>query len=664
MCLDRWDVLRRRDASALLLVLAVTAIGAMGFVRLPIDVENAAMKSVGTHQAEVAARAAAEFGVDRTVLLLLAPRSEAAQDPGFEADARTWLAAIRQRPGVTATRLLPGSGAGKRLVAVDLEVGPEGRYAGPVRALIDAANALAPPTHRVCASGFPVGEIAIAEGLVAEQARIVPLVAAALFLLLLACYRRLSLALAPLLATFAGILVLGGVQHALGLAIDPMSALLAPVLLAVGVAGCVHLIEGYVARRRRGEDADTASRATVRDLLLPATLAVATTVAGFAGLLSNPIPAVQRFGLLAILGVTLTCGISILTIPPWLRLFARRVPAPAVHTVVGSWRSLGSRLVAVLGRRARLAVTLTAVVTMGFAWAWSGLRVDTDPILVLPHAHPFRLATERISQQLGGVDTFDLLLEAPQPSLTPMRLALLESELRAMPGIAGPAAVPRQGGRGSYLLPLLLRPAGATAREATFAAAEAAAQRLGWANAHATGMTVLVARDSDTLVRGQVIGLLFTLACLWISMAVGFRSARLATLGMVPNVVPCVLLYGGLALSGRPLSVGSAMIGSVLLGLIVDNTIHYLHGYRRARLLGSGVPGSLRRAYRRSGRAIVVTSLVLALGFAAGISGELVTTREFGVLAAGTILLALAADLLLLPAVVLLGRRPSEARCT
>jgi predicted RND superfamily exporter protein len=160
------------------------------------------------------------------------------------------------------------------------------------------------------------------------------------------------------------------------------------------------------------------------------------------------------------------------------------------------------------------------------------------------------------------------------------------------------------------------------------------------------------------LVRGQLAGLALTLACLFATIAIAFRSVLLGFLGMLPNLLPCLVIYGLMGAAGRPLSVATAMIGSVMLGLVVDDTIHFLYRFRVARAGGTSVTRSLARAIVHAGRPVVITSLVLSVGFAAGLAGNLETTREFSALAAATILGALAADLVLLPALLFALARP------
>jgi predicted RND superfamily exporter protein len=228
----------------------------------------------------------------------------------------------------------------------------------------------------------------------------------------------------------------------------------------------------------------------------------------------------------------------------------------------------------------------------------------------------------------------------------------LQAQLARLEGIVQPAGLPRVAEDGTALVSFLLAPSGTSAREELFAEAEDAAREAGWVEAHATGMAVRTARDSGAIVRGELRGLLATFLALGPCIWIGLRSVRLTLVGLAANTLPCLALHGGLALAGRPMSVASAMIGSVVLGLVVDQAIYFLHGFRGG--LERTTPRvAVARTLRHSGRAMTVTSLVLALGFLAGVAGQLTTTREFGILAAGSILTAWIANVWLLPTLLL-----------
>jgi len=433
------------------------------------------------------------------------------------------------------------------------------------------------------------------------------------------------------------------------------------VLLTVGVAGGVHLVERYLSDRALGLERWDAARDATRDLWLPATLTSFTTVVGFLSLALHPIPAVADFGVFAALGVSLTSLFALVLTPTLLALLDRGVNAAALARRLALWDALGAGLSGWITRRASAVRWASVLLALAGAWAWTGIRVDNDPLRILPPDHALRTDTDLAAAELGGCESFDVLVPAASPLAEPTRLALFASDLFERPGVAGPAGPALRSAGGDLLVQALLEPGGSRVRERLFDAVEDRARAFGASGVRLAGTAVQVARDSARLIRGQMRGLGLTLVVILVVFCLAFRSLRTGLLAMIPNVVPCLVVYGGLALAGRPVSVATAMISSVLLGLIVDDTIHLLHRFRQARERGLARPAAVERALDHAGRPVVVTSLVLAGGFACSLLGRLETSREFGLLAAVTILVALVADLVLLPA-LLVGRDvPREA---
>jgi predicted RND superfamily exporter protein len=154
-----------------------------------------------------------------------------------------------------------------------------------------------------------------------------------------------------------------------------------------------------------------------------------------------------------------------------------------------------------------------------------------------------------------------------------------------------------------------------------------------------------------------------SLAAVWILMALQLRSLRLATLALVPTVLPAVAVVGAMGLLGLSLDVGRAMIGAIVLGIGVDDTVHLLDRWRHESRLGRPSGEAMRRAVRFSGRGVVTSSLALALGFLSLMVSSWQSVSSFGFFAATGIVFALAADLLVLPALVgAAPARPGAAR--
>ena len=159
-----------------------------------------------------------------------------------------------------------------------------------------------------------------------------------------------------------------------------------------------------------------------------------------------------------------------------------------------------------------------------------------------------------------------------------------------------------------------------------------------------------------SLVRDLLTSLVWAFGLIFVTIAILFRSIRLAALAMVPNVLPIVVVLGTMGWLGLHLETLSAMVFSIGLGIAVDDTIHYLARYCAEVRAGHSPEEAVRITTERTGRAIVYTSLVLLIGFGVLYTSAFPPNRSFAVLAGGVIASALAADLWLLPALLLVFR--------
>ena len=650
------SVNKKSDIILLLGLVLLALVSGLGFFSLDLDQENRSMKSRSTVQAAAEALRDREFGQENPLVFMLEPIRPGLVDPMTDLALQPWIQGLRRLEGVRQVRTLPQSHREAFYLVVLIDSADQGRFAERIRSTVEQAREQRPAGYRFYATGQALGEMAISRAMDEERARIVPILLGALFVLLLIAYRSFVLSAGILASALLGILALGGIQWMWGLEVDPISSLLPPVLLTVGVAGSVHLVEAFLGHRAEGLPTGQATQRAFQDLRWPAILTVSTTIAGFLGLLWSPVPAVGQFGLLAGIGVALTCLLTFLWLPAYLRVFARGEPMTRLRCERGGWSHLSSGMAIFLGHRARSVAFGGAALVLFFVWQWMGITVDTHPILILPAHDSFRVETEHIAQALGGIETFDLMLPGPAPRRGMGKIQQLREGLQAEPLVAGLIGVIERSPSGLRRQRILLRPSGTDERARLFQRIEDRAKDLGWSQAVTAGAPVIVAKDSNELVRTQLTGMVFTLLFLWLAMSIGFRSMSLGALGLIPNLVPAILLYGCLAFADRPLSVGSAMIGSILLGLTVDDTIHFLYRYKKSRAFGSSQLVSIARSFRIAGRALAITTLVQAFGFLICIFGALESSREFAVLASITMVVALAADLVLLPSIMLFHR--------
>ena len=130
-------------------------------------------------------------------------------------------------------------------------------------------------------------------------------------------------------------------------------------------------------------------------------------------------------------------------------------------------------------------------------------------------------------------------------------------------------------------------------------------------------------------------------------------SVRLGLLSMIPNLTPIILGLLIMYVAHIPLDMFTLLIGSIAIGLAVDDTIHFLHNFRRYYLKTSDSAAAIRETFFTTGKAMVITTVVLSLGFYAYMMAKMVSVQNFGLLTGSVLVIALLADLLLAPALMI-----------
>jgi predicted RND superfamily exporter protein len=130
------------------------------------------------------------------------------------------------------------------------------------------------------------------------------------------------------------------------------------------------------------------------------------------------------------------------------------------------------------------------------------------------------------------------------------------------------------------------------------------------------------------------------------------RGLKIGLIAMVPNLVPILIIMAFMGFTGLPIDFNSLLIASVAIGLAVDDTIHFLHHFKVAYEASGDVEWSIHHAIRRAGRAIVSTSLILAMGFMAYLVSDMINIQRFGLLTGLTVLAAVSVDLIFAPALI------------
>ncbi len=175
-----------------------------------------------------------------------------------------------------------------------------------------------------------------------------------------------------------------------------------------------------------------------------------------------------------------------------------------------------------------------------------------------------------------------------------------------------------------------------------------------------TGVDVLFADMRNVLLGGQWRSWLIALSVIWMALIAAMRSIRVGTIAMIPNTLPSIIMFGLMGWTGIPLDIATGLTAAISTAIADDDTIHLLTRYREKLSGGVGRRDALRESVREVGPVVLLAALVLVAGFFTFIAATFGPLFYFGVLAGTSVLAGVLYDLILLPALLLLGWRDAE----
>ena len=169
-----------------------------------------------------------------------------------------------------------------------------------------------------------------------------------------------------------------------------------------------------------------------------------------------------------------------------------------------------------------------------------------------------------------------------------------------------------------------------------------------------TGKALLFLKGTKYLVKNLVLSLALAIALIALFMAYLFRSFRMIIISLIPNLLPLVITAGIMGFVGVPIKPSTILVFSIAFGISVDDTIHFLAKYRQELVANKWqIKKSVYAALRETGVSMFYTSIVLFFGFSVFIISNFGGTVALGALVSATLLLAMLANLILLPSLLL-----------
>jgi predicted RND superfamily exporter protein len=589
--------------------------------------------------------------------------------------------------GINVTIQLPDQGSGKEV--------PE--ITAFARRLVEEARA-GNPNLDVYLTGMVIMNNSFPEVIQHDLRTLVPLMFAVVILTLVLLLRSVTATFSTFLVIAFSIITAMGLTGWLGIALTPPSASSPTIILTLAVADCVHILISFLHAMRRGMDKSSAMIDSLRINLQPVFLTSLTTIIGFMSMNFSDAPPFRDLGNIVATGVAAAFVFSVTFLPALVLVLPVRVkPSVAEHT-----RRIDRFAEFVITRRVLLFWGTGALVIVLLAFVPRN-ELNDEFIKYFDTSVPFRSDTEFATTHLTGLYTIEYSLGTGAPggisepeflhaverfadwyreqphvlhvnTLTDIMRRLnknmhaddpdwyrlpAERDLAAQYLLLYEMSLPYgldlnnqiDIDKSATRLVVSMQSVSSNQLLATERHAQA------WLHEHAPHLktdgaspSVMFAYIGQRNIRSMLTGTSVALVLISLIMIFALRSLKIGLVSLIPNLTPAAMSFGLWGLFYGQVGLGLSVVMGMTLGIVVDDTVHFLSKYLRARReQGLDPQDAVRYAFHTVGIALFVTTLVLIAGFMVLAQSAFKLNADMGLLTSVTIGIALLVDFFFLP---------------
>ncbi|MDH4319461.1 MAG: MMPL family transporter, partial [Desulfobulbaceae bacterium] len=531
-------------------------------------------------------------------------------------------------------------------------------------------------------------------------------------------FRRISGVIYPLLTVTCALASTLGLMAAFGTPMTLNSTVLPSLLLAVSIGDSVHILTIFYRHFNQHGDKQEAISHALGHSGLAVVMTSLTTAGGLTSFITAGIAPVANLGIYAAAGVMLALLFTLITLPALLAI------TPLKFKDESRQRLSPSRLDALLtavgdfaGKYPYPVIAISTLLFLASALLASQLVFSHNSLIYLPKDMETRRAVEAIDKHMKGSLSIEILVDSGRENglhdpavindIEMIRTMGEQLRISGHPVGRGKAVTDtikemnralHSGKPGSFSLPqdrellaqeLLLYEIGGGEDLRTLIDASNQKARITisvpWVDAieytkiltafekrigeqstsgikaEVTGMVAIICRTFSEIIHTMGTSYLFAGVVITALMVLLIGELRLGLISMIPNFLPIIMGLGFMKLVNIPLDYSTIMVGGIAIGLAVDDTVHFMHNFRRYFRQTGDARQAVHLTLTTTGRAMLFTTLILSGSFFILLLAELRSNFNFGLITGFTICMALLADFLLAPAlmVVLVGKKNS-----
>ena len=519
--------------------------------------------------------------------------------------------------------------------------------------------------------------------------------------------RKIRGVIAPIIVVILGVFWTMGVIGILGWTLNMLVIIIPTLLIAVGIGDSMHVIAEFLDQQQRGLGRKEAITTTLTVVGLPCLLTTLTTAAAFLSFLATAIKPIREMGVYAAVGVIMALVLSLVLVPVFFSFGKEKAgfQNPSTNRNDLFDRILGwIALVNIKHPRSILGIFL--VLTLLSAGGYLLVEVESNTIKMFSKRLPVRRAFDYVDSHMGGSMSVEIMVDTRKKDgvkdpaflrqleslqdyinkhplsmktmtvldlLKKMNQALHEnrpeyytlpetreqvSEYLFLYETAGGGELDKQVSFNYDIARLTARTKSIDTRDIKIFISDIT----GFAKEHLdpsikieyTGMIPMVNAMSDLITSGQIKSFGCAFIAISLMMIIVLRSFKLGLISMVPNLFPVLIAIGFMGYAGIYLSMALVTFGAIIIGIAVDDTIHFFVRFRREFRRTGTYEKALKASLLTVGRPITFTTITLVAGFSVFALSDISNIGDFGLMAGFAIIWALLADFFLAPAMMLL----------
>jgi len=519
----------------------------------------------------------------------------------------------------------------------------------------------------------------------------------AMFLLLL-IFRKFSLTFVSIAVVIFTFLIVLSIQVALGFKLNNFTANIPVFVVAIGIADAMHLIWIYIVGRKQGKDNIEAIHYSVGKNFLALFLTSLTTAVGFASLSISAVVPIKTLGIATASAAILAFVLTILFVPALLAILNPKIKAQT--TDENKNHNLSKWYVSVLQKHHNQiligSLILFSIIGIGIFKA----NVDSNTVRYFKENVPFRVTTNFMQDNLTGPMSYEIIVDSKEndgikePKFLHTTQKFYDElyakypEARHISSLMDVVKTFNDVMNGSKTIPndknliaqyLLLYslslPQGMEINDkmdiderlfrisASINMVDTSKdlEMIEWIenwwektpySAEVNGQTKMFAHMQHDVTDTLIYSITLAVEVISIIMLFIFRNWRMLPLFITPNILPIVLVVGVMGWLKIDIDMGVAVAGAIIIGVAVDDTIHFMVKYIEARKRGKNLEDAMRYVMSYAGSAIIFTSLILSVAFLVFIFSDFNPNYHFGIVTASALIIAVLVDLVALPALI------------